>query len=159
VRSVVRLIVPEVPDLGEPLPVQGILTPGLVVAAFLDEGLQPEGYLAPPGSGSGDDGGGADGGDRFKRGAHASQECQQALTVLTGTADPAPADTALPEQVARQPVPPPDHENGDRDDNARGSENENGDRDSHGGHESENGYDKTRGHGRKDLSDTADMMP
>jgi len=59
VRSVVRLIVPEVPDVGEPLPVQGILTPGLVVAAFLDEGLQPEGFLAPPGSGSGDDSGGA----------------------------------------------------------------------------------------------------
>jgi len=98
-------------------------------------------------------------GIRFKRGAHASQEWQQALTVLTGTADPAPADAALPEQVARQPAPQPDHDNGDRDDNARGSENENGDRDSHGGHESENGYDKTRGHGRKDLSDTADMMP
>jgi hypothetical protein len=51
VRSVVRLIVPEVPDLGEPLPAPGILTPGLVVVAFLDEGLQPEGYLAPAGSG------------------------------------------------------------------------------------------------------------
>ena len=50
VRSVVRLIVPEVPDLGEPPLVQGILTPGLVIAAFLDEGLQPEGCLAPPGS-------------------------------------------------------------------------------------------------------------
>jgi hypothetical protein len=94
----------------------------------------------------------ADPEDRLSAGVAASH-------ALRATAGPSPADEALPGKVARQPVPPPDHENGGRDDDARGSENENGDRDSHGGQESENGYDKTRGHGRKDLCDTPDMMP
>lgn len=53
--SVVRLIMPEVPGLGETLPAQGVLTPSLVVAACLNEGLQADGYLGPPCPGRSDD--------------------------------------------------------------------------------------------------------